>query len=66
MTGPELYLLETRRDRTRGLTQLQGACRQYFFCLRPTVWQCTPSCMQWLEGSNDGRLVMGRSASDIP
>lgn len=26
MTGPELYLLETRRDRTRGLTQLQGAC----------------------------------------
>ena len=30
ITGPELYLLETRRDRTRGLTQLQGACRPLY------------------------------------
>ena len=38
-TGPELYLLETRRDRTRGLTLLQGPCRPLFF-LRERARHC--------------------------
>lgn len=46
VTGPELYLLETRRDRTRGLTQLQGACRphsSFYACVYGTAF-CFLQC----------------------
>ena len=59
MTGPELYLLETRRDRTRGLTQLQGACRppNAFLGVMYGTADSSMHCWKWMA---DGRTCCGQ------